>query len=59
MTHTHLQEVQLVFSSSIPADIISLSHPPYVMEDWRKGEAEEVKCLVCYKVSVDTILYTY
>ena len=46
-----IQTVQWVFSSSIPPDIVTMSHPPFLSPHWRVGpHAPIVECIITYKV---------
>ena len=48
-----VREVHLVFSKSIPADIVTLTQQPFVSESWRVGpNPRELEIIIYYKVNV-------
>lgn len=48
-----VREVQLVFSKSIPADIVMLTQQPFISESWRAGpNPRELEIVVYYKVKL-------
>ena len=55
--HFISQEIQLMLSSSIPADIVRLYQPPYVMDEWREGPVSRtINCVMYYKVGHVTVM---